>query len=505
VAAEFVELKQPRLSAATVGVLAPAVARPSYDRDRHGCGIVHLGVGAFMRAHIAVYCDQVLATEGGDWAIAGVSLRRPDVQRQLNPQDGLYLVGIRGPQQRGYRLIGALKNVSLATEDPGALVDRLAVPQTRIVSVTVTEKGYCADTHRGGLDERHPAILHDLAEPRSPASLVGILHAACLKRRDDGAGGLSILSCDNLPGNGQLLRRAVLDFAALSGGGAADFIRERVRFPSTMVDRIVPATAGEDIAAAARETGVYDAGLVCTEPFTQWVIEDDFANGRPAWECAGALLVGDVAPYETAKLRLLNGAHSTCAYLGYLAGHEFVHEVMADATLARFVEELMREEISPVTPAPAGMAHERYIPDLLERFRNPSLRHRTQQIAMDGSQKLPQRLLATIRLQLERGGPIASLSLAVAAWMRYALGADESGKHIEVSDPLSNRFAAIADECGHSPTALVDRFLELQTVFGDVLPGESRFRCALLAALESLLQRGSRASALRWLETKGAE
>jgi fructuronate reductase len=217
------------------------------------------------------------------------------------------------------------------------------------------------------------------------------------------------------------------------------------------------------------------------------------------------LLVADVAPYETAKLRLLNGAHSTCAYLGYLAGHEFVHEVMADATFAPFVEGLMREEISPVTPAPAGMEHERYIPDLLERFRNPSLRHRTQQIAMDGSQKLPQRLLATIRLQLERGGPIDGLSLAVAAWMRYVLGTDESGKHIEVSDPLASCFAAIADECEHSPTALVDRFLELETVFGDVLPGDSRFRGALLTALESLLQRGSRASAERWLATKGVQ
>jgi fructuronate reductase len=505
VAAESAELKQPRLSAATVGVLAGSVARPRYDRDRHGCGIVHLGVGAFMRAHIAVYCDQVLGTEGGDWAITGVSLRRPDVQRQLNPQDGLYLVGIRGEGKHGYRLVGALKDVSLATEDPGALVARLAGPQTRIVSVTVTEKGYCADTHRGGLDERHPAVLHDLAAPRMPASLIGILHAACLKRRDDGAGGLSILSCDNLPGNGQLLRRAVLDFAALTGGGAAGFIRDNVRFPSTMVDRIVPATAGEDIVAAARHTGVYDAGLVCTEPFTQWVIEHDFANGRPAWETAGALLVADVAPYETAKLRLLNGAHSTCAYLGYLAGHEFVHEVMADSTLARFVEALMREEISPVTPAPAGMEHERYIPDLLERFRNRSLNHRTQQIAMDGSQKLPQRLLATIRLQLERGGPIDGLSLAVAAWMRYVLGTDELGNPIEVSDPLSSRFAAIADECGHSPGALVDRFLGLQIVFGNVLPGESRFRRALLAGLESLLQRGSRAAAERWLATRGGQ
>lgn len=456
-----------------------------------------------MRAHVALYCDEVLGKEGGDWAIAGVSLRRPDVARLLNPQDGLYLVGVRSPGERSYRLVGSLKNVSVATEDPAAVVTRLALPDTRIATVTVTEKGYCADTHKGGLDERHPDVLHDLETPHSPASLVGMLHAACLKRRDEGAGGFSILSCDNLPANGQLLRRAVLDFAALAGGGASDFIRDHVRFPSTMVDRIVPATASEDIAAAARETGVYDAGLVCTEAFTQWVIEDDFVNGRPAWEIAGALLVADVEPYETAKLRLLNGAHSSCAYLGYLAGHEFVHAVMADAALAGFLEELMRDEISPVTPAPAGMEHDRYIPELLARFRNPALRHRTQQIAMDGSQKLPQRLLATIRLQLERNSPIDGLCLAVAAWMRYVLGTDESGQAIEVNDPLADRFAAIAADCGSSPEALVERFLELQGVFGSVLPADGRFRRALQQQLKFLLERGSRAAAARWLENRG--
>lgn len=492
-AAGTAELNRPRLSAASVDALAPEVARPCYDRSSAACGIVHLGVGAFMRAHVATYCDAILGIDGGDWAIAGVSLRHPDVSLKLGPQDCLYLVASRGAGACDYRLIAALRSMAVATENTAAVARRLASPGTRIVSMTVTEKGYCVDTHEGGLDADHPDIRHDLAQPATPWSLVGFLYAACRQRKAAGAGPVSFLSCDNLPGNGCLLRQALLDFANLAGEGLQDWIAANVAFPSTMVDRIVPATTDADVAEAAQATGVIDRGLVCTEPFTQWVIEDRFANGRPAWEKAGALLVADVEPYETAKLRLLNGAHSTIAYLGYLAGHEFVHEVMADDELARFVAYMMREEISPVTPAPAGMEHERYIDELLERFRNPSLRHRTWQIAMDGSQKLPQRLLATIRLQRAAGGRYAGLSLAVAAWMRYALGSDELGRRIDVSDPLAERFAAIAKECGLAPGAaapIVGRFISLTTVFGAQLPTDDAFRARLVDALEGLLAQG---------------
>lgn len=497
-AAGTAELKLPRLSAATVDALAPGVARPRYDRAVAGTGIVHLGVGAFMRAHIAVYCDEILSRDGGDWAIAGVSLRRPNVAQMLEPQDCLYLVGVAGAERRDYRLVASLQSVSVAGADPQAIIELLARPATRIVSITVTEKGYCVDARHGGLDAGHADVVYDLDHPGAPCSLVGLLYAACVRRREQGIGPVTVLSCDNLPANGRLLRRAVLDFAALVGDDEAEsWIRDRVCFPSTMVDRIVPATTDDDVEAAARETGVIDRGLVCTEPFTQWVVEDDFAAGRPAWEAAGALLVRDVAPYETAKLRLLNGAHSSIAYLGYLAGFRYVHEVMADATMTGFIERMMREEISPVTPAPAGMEHGRYVPDLLERFRNPALRHRTWQIAMDGSQKLPQRLLTTIRLQLERDGPIDAMALAVAAWIRYALGEDDGGDPIEVSDPLAATFASIRAECGRSPGAVVDRFLALKAVFGDALPADRRFRQALLAHLESLSAHGSRETVRR--------
>jgi fructuronate reductase len=324
------------------------------------------------------------------------------------------------------------------------------------------------------------------------------LHAACVRRRDTDAGPVTFVSCDNLPGNGDRLQAALLEFAGLGDADIADWIGANVHFPSTMVDRIVPATTTEDIDAAAAATGVYDAGLVCTEPFTQWVIEDRFANGRPAWETAGALLVDDVTPYETAKLRLLNGAHSTLAYLGYLAGFEYVHEVMAEPAMAGFLATLMRREISPVTPAPAGMAHDTYIAALLERFGNPALRHRTSQIAMDGSQKLPQRLLGTVREQLSRDGPIAGLALATAAWMRYVLGRDEQGGAIDVQDPLAGRFAAVARDTGARSPAAVESLLAIDAIFGDDLRANRRFRQALIAAFDDLVAIGALATVRRF-------
>ncbi len=493
----------PRLSQASLAALAPSVSRPGYRRDAVGTRVVHIGVGAFMRAHTAVYIDDVLAADGGDWAIAGVSLRRPDVFEQLAPQDCLYMLAVAGRDRRDYRLIGALREMHVAAGNPESVIELLARTGTAVVTITVTEKGYCIDAQAGGLDAAHPEVVHDLGHVASPRSLVGILHAACVRRSIRDAGPFTVLSCDNLPANGKRLRRAVLDFAALAGRDMESWIRDNVAFPSTMVDRIVPATTDRDIADAAAATGVFDAALVCTEAFTQWIIEDHFANARPAWERAGALLVDNVEPYETAKLRLLNGAHSAIAYLGFLSGHVYVHEAMQDAALARYVEHLMRTEISPVTPAPAGMEHERYIPALIERFRKPALMHRTWQIAMDGSQKLPQRLLATIRHQLGRGGPIALLSLAVAAWIRYTLGRDERGDPVDVRDPLAGTFAAIAAESGGRPAALVDAYLGLAAVFGEDLRAAERLRHALVVQLESLLEHGAAATVHTCLEKSG--
>ncbi len=309
----------------------------------------------------------------------------------------------------------------------------------------------------------------------------------------------AIISCDNLPANGRLLEAAVRTFSRRQDAALESWIGDNVAFPMTMVDRIVPATTEEDIAQNARSCRLRDEGYVKTEPFRQWVIEDSFRDERPAWDAAGALFVQDVAPFETAKLQLLNAPHSAIAYLGYLTGFDYVHEAMDDPAFAEFIRRMMTDDIAPVAPEPAGMNHRQYISELLERFANPALQHRTRQIAMDGSQKLPPRILTTVRSQLKRGGAIASLALVVAAWMRYALGRDERGRPIEVSDPLAAKFAAIAAARLDDPEEIAGRFLALTEVFGSDLPVHARFRSAVADSLRRLLEHGASETVRRFV------
>lgn len=483
-----------RLCATALQRLDGRVVKPAYDRARTGIGQVHLGVGAFMRAHTAVHTDEALDVRGGDWAIAGVSLRRPTVRDRLAPQDCLYTVATRAGDRADYRLVGAVRSIDVAPENPARVVDLLADPRVAVITLTVTEKGYSIAPDSGRLDTANPDVAHDLATPGSPKSTLGFLAAGLERRRAAGAPPVTIVSCDNLPGNGARLECALGEFVDRADAGLWSWIGKHVRFPQTMVDRIVPATTDADVDAAAAVIGVRDEGLVKTEPFRQWVIEDDFAGERPPWEAAGALLVDDVEPYESAKLRLLNGAHSTLAYLGYLAGYEYVHEVMQNDEFAAFVRRLMREEIAPVTPEPKGMEHDAYIDALLERFANAALEHRTWQIAMDGSQKLPQRLLNTVRARLQGNASIDGLSLAIAGWLRYALGRDERGRPIDVRDPFADRFAAVARDSADDPEAIVARFAAMPEVFGDDLPREERFTSSLAARLRELLERGAAAA-----------
>jgi fructuronate reductase len=483
-----------RLSSRTVAQLDAGVRRPQYDRDNAGIGIVHLGVGAFMRSHVAVYCDDAMEAEGGDWAIAGVSLRRPDVRDQLDPQDGLYVVGACDAGGENRRLIGALKSVAVAPEDRAAVVRLLADPRVKVITLTVTEKGYTLDPDSGELALTHPDILNDLHHPETPCSTIGFLAAGLKARMTAGTAPPSIVSCDNLPGNGARLQGAVLSFAAETDEALRRWIADNVAFPVTMVDRIVPATTPDDIERNAIAIGLRDEGFVKTEPFHQWVIEDNFCSERPRWEAGGALVVPDVEPFEQAKLRLLNGPHSAIAYLGFLAGYEHVHEAMQDTRFAWFIRRLMTEEISPVTRQPPPLDHATYTKELLARFENPALQHRTRQIAMDGSQKLPQRLLNTIRAQLERHGPIECLSLAVAGWIRYALARDESGASYKVDDPLAERFAHITAETPNDPAALTDAFLAIREVFGTDLPASPRFRTTVTTHLQNLLTTGAAAA-----------
>ncbi|MBB5518997.1 mannitol dehydrogenase family protein [Amphiplicatus metriothermophilus] len=465
------------------------VVRPALDRRKLGAGQVHLGVGAFFKAHLAPYTQQAIERAGGGWGVIGVSLRRPDARDELAPQDHLFTVTETDAAGPRTTLIGVLKDMLVAPENPGAVVDALADPAVKIVTLTITEKGYCLDPASGALDENHPDIRRDLAHPEAPRTAAGLI-AAALKKRLAARAPLAVLSCDNLSSNGARLRASVRRFAELWDPALARAVDDITAFPNTMVDRITPATTPADLDKIAERIGLRDEAAVVAEPFTQWVIEDRFMAARPAWEEAGALIVDDVAPYELAKLRLLNGAHSTIAYLGQLAGYDHVADVMAEPAFASFIAAMQTEEIAPTLRPVEGLAYETYIDALLERFRNPALRHRTAQIAMDGSQKLPPRLLETARAQLERGGPIERIALAIAAWIECLRGVDRRGAPIEINDPLADRLMRLSAEAGDDPEERAAAFLRFREVFGADLADSGRFRAALARGLAALRADG---------------
>jgi fructuronate reductase len=472
-----------RLNARTLTALAPAVTKPREFGGGLEIGIVHIGLGAFHRAHQAVYTDDSLNRTPGPWGICGVSLRSPDTRDALAPQDCLYTVAVRDASGDHLRVVGSITGTLVAPEDPAAVLDRLTRPATRIVTITVTEKGYCHEPATGALNRQHPGIQHDLQNPGQPRTLSGFLVEALARRRQAGTPPFTVLSCDNLPDNGHVTAGILRQFAELRDPELGKWIADNVACPSSMVDRIVPATTDEDRETVARALGLTDAWPVMTEPFSQWVIEDNFPAGRPAWELEGAELVADVRPYELMKLRLLNGSHSCIAYLGYLAGHQTVSDAMADTVFVSFTRSLMDEEVTPTLNVPPGADLTRYKAALLERFANPALKHRTWQIAMDGSQKLPQRLLGTIRDRLATGQPFDRLALGVAAWMRYVGGVDEQGQPIDVRDPLADRLKTLPDAAS---------LLGVREVFGDDLPNNPTFVAAVTEALDRLKAVGAR-------------
>lgn len=487
-----------RLGLDTLDRLPAEVARPGHDPRALRTGIVHLGWGAFHRAHQAVYTDALLGRDPS-WGILGVSLRNPDVRDAIAPQNGLYTVSAVDGAGAARRVVAASTGLLVAPEDPAGLVARLVDPNVRIVSTTVTEKGYSHDPATGALREDDPDIRHDLADPAAPRTTLGVLVAGLKRRREAGVAPFTVLACDNLPANGRTLRGLALRFAGLVDPGFGRWVEDTVKFPSTMVDRIVPATTDADRAAVAAAIGMEDAWPIVTEPFTQWVVEDEFSLGRPAWETVGVEFVGDVAPFELMKLRLLNGTHSTLAYLGYLMGRQTVAEAMEEPGIARLVEELMFEEIGPTLPPLSGFDLDGYRRSLLARYRNPALRHRTWQIAMDGSQKLPQRLLGTLRDRLAAGRPIDRLALGVAGWMRYVTGIDETGAPIDVRDPLAERLRRLADAAGPVAARLVPALAGVSEIFGDDLPLDPRFLGAVETALDRLFTLGARAGVERTL------
>jgi fructuronate reductase len=415
-----------RLSAVNLGLLPASVARPGFDRDARGIGIVHFAIGAFHRAHMAAYTDDAMAANDGDWRILGVSLRSPSVRDQMQPQGGLYTLVERSAWGSKARIIGAVADVLVASEERERLIMTLAAPTTHIVSFTITEKGYCRAPD-GSLDLA-------LADDRSAFSY---LAEAFAQRKTKGLHGLTLLSCDNLAGNGAQLQRLMGDYLEAHAPDVRTWFENECACPATMVDRIVPATTDADRADIERMISVRDEAAVITEPFSQWVIEDKFAGPRPAWGKQGAQITSDVHAYETAKLRMLNGAHSALAYLGLQRGHEFVHQAITDPALAPLIDKLMREEAAPSLTAAAGQDLSAYADALIARFKNPALNHRLIQIAMDGSQKIPQRWLQTLAFHQKHQRQCPAILAGIAAWLCHIRG-DNISIWGPVDDPMAD-------------------------------------------------------------------
>ncbi len=463
---------------AVLGTLPGDVVKPAYERSGTRVGIVHIGVGAFHRAHQAVYIDDLLANEP-DWAICGVSLHSAGVRDALQPQDGLYTLALLG-ERPVLRVVGAIKEVLFAREQSSAVLERLADPATRLVTLTITEKGYCLAAD--DLDLANPEIVHDLAAPEAPDGAIGYLVAGLRLRWQRGVAPYTVLSCDNLADNGGRLRRAVLQFAQRTDPALKDWIESEVAFPRSMVDSITPATDDALREQVSVQLGCVDAWPIQREAYSQWVVENRFCNDRPALEAVGVTLSDDIAGYDRAKLRLLNAPHSALAYLGSLLEIETVADAMRHPQLAGFVERLMRAHIAPNLDPPHGFDPQAYIGAILQRFRNPSIRHKLSQIAWDGSQKLPVRLLGTIADALATGRPIDMLCLPVAAWMHFVRRQASNG--VALVDPLDQALSHIGGQTTADAQWAAAAFLALDAVFAP-LNRDPRFAEAMREAYAS--------------------
>ncbi|SIQ90727.1 fructuronate reductase [Paracoccus thiocyanatus] len=465
--------------------LPPGVARPRYDRAAHGVGILHLGLGAFHRAHQAVYTDDALAAQGGDWRILGANLRSRDIPDALNAQDGLFTVLERSDSDRA-RVIGA--HGPAIGGDAAAILRAACDPAIRILSLTVSEKAYGIDRAAMDADPAHPAVAADLAQPQAPQGVLGIIAAALAARRDAGTPAFTVLSCDNLPDNGALLRAGVLGFARRRDPDLAGWIADHVAFPATMVDRITPATTPRTLADAQALTGHSDLAAVETEPFSQWVIEDHFPQGRPAWQAGGALFVQDVRPYEAMKLRMLNGSHSLIAYAGQMLGMPHVRDTMADPALAALVRRHM-QAAGATLPRGAGLDPQSYAAALLARFANPAIAHQTRQIAMDGSEKLPQRWFAPAAELLRQGGDARPFAFATAIWLAWLAAQDQAP-----DDPRGPVLLDLARQAGEDDAVLTRSVLALPGLAPADLAGNAGFADAVRQAVTHIRRDGLRAA-----------
>jgi fructuronate reductase len=489
------------LSPALLDRLPASVQTPSYDRTALAPGMAHLGVGAFHRCHQAEYTDDLLSLRFDRWGIVGINIRPPGLAETLGRQSGLYTRLIRENSHIEARVIGSIVRVVDSQDSAAPALGVLVSPDIELVTMTVTEKGYCHIPSSGTLDLGHPDIVHDLANPKTPRSVPGLLVRALELRMASHGRPLTLLSCDNIPANGVILANVVRAFAERRGNGLAGWIAAKAAFPSTMVDRIAPAVTQADLDSVEQWFGYRDTAVAVGEPFRQWVIEEKFAGRMPRWDLVGATFVDDVTPFEHLKMRVLNGAQTTLATLGVLAGLEHTSDAMADPLLSAFIRRMLVEETLPTLMPVPGVLPLAYVEQSLGRLKNTAIRHRNHQIATDGSQKIVQRLLNPIRDRLSQSDSIGLLSVPVAGWMAYLIQAsDRFGRRWTVSDPYAGKVAEIADATGQDAEALASAILAIDTIFEPSLAADQTFRTAVTSALGELLSDDPMAAIRHGLE-----
>ncbi|MBD2183099.1 mannitol dehydrogenase family protein [Planktothrix sp. FACHB-1355] len=484
-----------KLNQASLSRLPNNVQIPKYDRTQITNGIVHIGVGGFHRAHQALYLDNYFhQNPGSEWGICGVGLLEFDKRMRdaLQSQDCLYTLVERSLEGDNAKVIGAITKYLFAPDNRQAVIDAMAKPECKIVTLTITEGGYYYIEGSGEFDANHPTIQYDLQHPDEPIGVYGFLTAALDRRRQQGIAPFTVLSCDNLQGNGHIAQKMLTAFAQMRDSDLGNWIAENVAFPNCMVDRITPATTPADIKMVTEQFGIDDAFPVVAEPFLQWVVEDNFCAGRPNWESVGVQMTNDVHPYEMMKIRLLNASHLLIGYFGTLVGYTYVHEAMADPLIRQAVDRLMDEVTPTLQPVP-GIDLDNYKKTLIERFANPKIRDQLPRLCLNSSAKIPKFILGSLRDALQQGSSIDYMSLAIAAWFRYLNGKDDRGNSIPIDDPMADTLTQIAISSGSDPQPL----LSVSEIFGD-LPQSSRFVEAVSDRLRSLYELGAKETLTRF-------
>lgn len=487
------------LATSTLSQLPPSVRRPRYDRRSLKPGLVHIGVGGFFRAHQAVYADELLEN-GGDpqWAYCGVGLLPGDARMRdaLRSQDCLYTMVERDGDANRPRVIGSVIDYLFAPDDPSAVIAKLAAPETKIISLTITEGGYHINRRTGGFDIDHPDVRYDLANSAQPRGIFGFLAEGLYQRMHSHGNPVTLMSCDNIQGNGSLLKRHLIAYAEARDPRLAKWIAAHCSFPNSMVDRITPGTNDADRAMVRDEIGIADQWPVMTETFTQWVLEDHFAAGRPAWEKCGIQFTDDVAAYEKIKLRILNGSHQALCYIGLLVGHTFVHEATGDPEIRQLVQSMLQDEVIPSLQAMPGMELGAYQVRVLERFANPAIRDPLFRISTYGTSGIPQFLLPSIEEQLKRGS-IRHLAFVMASWFRALAGQDDHGKEIPSPDPGAPALREIARRARLDADAVFSG----HDIFGPQLSQSEAFRGSMRTALQSFYRFGAKEALRRHLHS----